>query len=1242
MANSKPSNTNKKSAAIPNTRGGKSAMPVKRTSAPKIREDNREAQSAGDFFDFAPVAILSVDKDGSIRTANLYAEKLLGYSLQELAGMDVTALIPERFRENHLHKQADFFISPHTRDMSALQDLYCLHKDGSEIPVEIGINPITLNGESCALISLTDISKRKHIEQGIRDKAKELRLLYEVEQNHARELAALADMTHTALTVQSFEEVLAKLAVALQKLFEADDCYITLWDEETNKAIPQATTAKLTEAYRYIPRSTEISMTESVVRAGHALIAEDTLNSPHISPNIASRYPARSILGSPLIFREHKIGAVIIAFNTPHQFSQEEIQLAERATNHIVVSIWNSLQESEIKQQLKQQETLAKITTTLSQMETVGLPKVLDMIVISARELIPSAQQAVIHLMDKEQKFLHPEAVSGFDNYQVSTRKMRAGEGIAGLAISEERDIYIPAVSEDERFINLNPNAKFKSLLVSPIRSGNKKLGTLSIQSEKAYAFSKNEINILGELGQQAAIAIENARLYEAGQQELKERIQAEEELRASEERYRRISEDISAMICRYLEDGTLLFTNIVYAQFFGKTRQELQGTNLLALIPSDQRESVKNSYSSLTAENPYSTYETLEINAQGEKRWLQWTDRRIEMPNHIEYQSVGIDITDRKNADIERENLLKITQEQRLLAETSAEATLALVSHTETKQVLNEILTQVQRLIPGCAVNISLFENELLRPAAWRGYEGRGEEVFHSLVRETLLLPFQKKMLEKPEVLIVEDTHNEPRWLHVKGLDWIRSNISIPLTWNDQLLGLLYLDGETPGKFTQETLQRLTPLINATVVALESALLIEKTSQALKETSALYRINRGMVSVEADELLNDVVELLKNNFDYYHVQIFMLNPETGNFTLKAASGELGKKLVAAEHELQAGLGIIGYAAETRTPFFTNNVDEVVFFLFDPYLPDTKAEMSIPVMNGEKLYGILDIQQTGTKSFSERDQQLVLAIAGQLAMALHKAELYQNLQLALEQEKAVRNQLVQNERLAVMGRLLASVSHELNNPLQAIQNALFLLKEEKGISDQGHNDLEIVLAESERMASLIDRLRTTYRPPQMEDLQNINLNIIVEDVLALLTTHLRKNEISFEFHPDDNLPSIPVVSDQIRQVALNLLMNAVEAMPNGGKLTVHTQRLHENNELMLSVMDTGEGISPEILPHIFDPFVTNKKRGTGLGLTITHDIVLKHRGRITAENTPEFGACFKVWLPLTSLPAEIE
>ena len=109
----------------------------------------------------------------------------------------------------------------------------------------------------------------------------------------------------------------------------------------------------------------------------------------------------------------------------------------------------------------------------------------------------------------------------------------------------------------------------------------------------------------------------------------------------------------------------------------------------------------------------------------------------------------------------------------------------------------------------------------------------------------------------------------------------------------------------------------------------------------------------------------------------------------------------------------------------------------------------------------------------------------------------------------------MRDQLVQNERLATMGRLLASVSHELNNPLQAIQNALFLLREEKGISAQGKQDLDIVLSESERMAALISRLRATYRPAQVGDFHPMQINDLIEDVYALIATHLRHNEISF-------------------------------------------------------------------------------------------------------------------------------
>jgi two-component system NtrC family sensor kinase len=249
-------------------------------------------------------------------------------------------------------------------------------------------------------------------------------------------------------------------------------------------------------------------------------------------------------------------------------------------------------------------------------------------------------------------------------------------------------------------------------------------------------------------------------------------------------------------------------------------------------------------------------------------------------------------------------------------------------------------------------------------------------------------------------------------------------------------------------------------------------------------------------------------------------------------------------------------------------------------------------------------------------------------------VALQKANLYTELQSSLRQEKSMRSQLIQSERLALVGRLLASVSHELNNPIQAIQNALFLLKDEESFSEQGRQDLDIVLSETERMAALIDRLRSTYRPTHSEDYQDIQLNDLVEYVNALTATHMRHSDIRLEFQPDPELPPISGIPEQLRQVTLNLFMNAIEAMPNGGQLTVRTEQLPRQKKVLLTFADTGAGIDTQILPHIFEPFITNKDKGTGLGLTISYDIIQQHHGEIQAENNPQGGAIFKVWLPV--------
>jgi PAS domain S-box-containing protein len=238
------------------------------------------------------------------------------------------------------------------------------------------------------------------------------------------------------------------------------------------------------------------------------------------------------------------------------------------------------------------------------------------------------------------------------------------------------------------------------------------------------------------------------------------------------------------------------------------------------------------------------------------------------------------------------------------------------------------------------------------------------------------------------------------------------------------------------------------------------------------------------------------------------------------------------------------------------------------------------------------------------------------------------------LQEALRQEKAMHFQLMQTERLAVAGRLLASVSHELNNPLQAIHNALFLIKDETNLSDQGRQDVDIILSETERMAALIERLRLLYKPVREKDFQLVELNNLVEDIYTLITTHLRQKEISFEFDPDPDLPGILGIPDQLKQVLLNLFLNAAEAMPLKGHLVVQTETLSAENEVMITVKDTGPGIDPELLPNIFTPFITNKDTGTGLGLAISHDIIQQHLGHIEANNDPQGGAVFRIWLPV--------
>jgi PAS domain S-box-containing protein len=756
-----------------------------------------------------------------------------------------------------------------------------------------------------------DITERKVSEENIRSQNEYLGLLNE--------------MTRAILLSKDFDSTLYTLAVDMVKLIHADDCYIARWDEERQTVIPVAATmsvAGIRPSYRET-RSEDLKMALAVLNVGQALAADDVYDSPYINVDLAKNLHARSALGIPLIAGEYKLGAAIIVFNTPHHFTPDEIERAAQAGNQVALALWNFQQSVEIQQRLRESNTLAKIERALSESERIGTGEVLQLIVDSARELMPNAEKSVIHLLEAE-NILLARAVSGYDGQakESTSVQMHLGEGVAGKVIREGITVNVADIHANPDFLLKDSSPEFRSLLVAPVQSSGQHIGTISLQSHKTNAFTNKDAALLKALAVQAAIAIENTRLF-------------------------------------------------------------------------------------------------------------------------------------------------------------------------------------------------------------------------------------------------------------------------------------------------------------------------ERTQQSLKEVNILYQISRGLAaSLDLDELIRNVISLLQQIFGYYHVQIYLIDPENGNLVVKHGSGYIGSELVQQGHFLPAGEGIVGHVAETGEPFITNNVEDVVFFKRNLLLPQTQSEVAVPIKIDQQMTGVLDIQQIPPHRLTESDLRLMTAIADQLAVVLQKANLYKTLQTSLQQEQMVRSQLIQSERLALVGRLLASVSHELNNPLQAIHNALFLLKEETDLSHQARQDLDVILSEAERMAALIERLRSAYRPIRIKDFQPVELNSLIEDVHALISTHMRQKEIVFEFLPDADLPEVSGLPDQLRQVVLNLFLNAIEVMRPGGRLTVWTRGFPEQKEVFFRVKDSGPGIDSEIMPIIFDAFITSKHTGTGLGLTITHDIIQQHHGRITAENDLQGGAAFNIWLPI--------
>ncbi|MGQ9645269.1 MAG: ATP-binding protein [Thermodesulfobacteriota bacterium] len=393
-----------------------------------------------------------------------------------------------------------------------------------------------------------------------------------------------------------------------------------------------------------------------------------------------------------------------------------------------------------------------------------------------------------------------------------------------------------------------------------------------------------------------------------------------------------------------------------------------------------------------------------------------------------------------------------------------------------------------------------------------------------------------------------------------------------------------------------------------------------------------LGKFSKAMVTIlDLKSLTNKIIETITETMGVEKASLFFLNEERGGYYLLESKNiritsfpvVLSKtdplpqylqkiKEIAIREELAKG---------TTIP----EIKEVV-----NTLSRIEAEVSVPLISKGQLIGMINLSHKFNKDiYSHEDIELLSTLANQTAIAIENARLYDDL-------KKSKSYIRRADRLASLGTLTAGLAHEIRNPLVAIKTFTQLLPERIDDDEFRNHFLSIASGEVDRISALVTELLEFARPSEPKfELEDINS--VLNGMILLVSTETKSKHVEIVKEYASNLSPITIDREQMKQVFLNMLLNAIEATPENGRIYVKTRSYTKPDGepyIQVEFTDTGCGIRPEYLEEIFTPFFTTKEKGSGLGLSISNQIVQDHRGYIDVESQLNRGTSFFINLPL--------
>lgn len=608
-----------------------------------------------------------------------------------------------------------------------------------------------------------------------------------------------------------------------------------------------------------------------------------------------------------------------------------------------------------------------------------------------------------------------------------------------------------------------------------------------------------------------------------------------------------------------------------------------------------------------------------------------------------------------------------------RLQEQMALRRAAALMSSTlDLNTVLRFIAEQLCQAVEATSVFISSYDPdavtatiiaEYFSPQASPQEEGSVLGVVYNLIE---VFPDDIELLQagQPKVRQVDDPLlSLPQRQHLTQYG-CQTVLDIPMQIGGRSIAYASIwESRRRREFTAEEIALCQAIAQQGAINLQNAQLHQAERARFHEAEALRRAALALTStIDLNQLLERILIELKQVVPYDTASVQLLK---GDY-LEVIGGhgfDDPDMVVGAKFAVQSETIPNTHVILSLEPIIIEDVKAGSIF-FDQALPGTKhirGWLGVPLVINNRSIGMITLDKQQPNFYTPAHARTAMAYAAQAALALENARLYKNLQDQVQALRATQAQLMQSERMAALGRLIASIAHEINNPFQAIQGFFHLLTEE--LAGQRRPEkisyyLGIADSEIERIATIINRMRTFYPPTyQVEiqpdatgdffnldptQLQAVDLHAILESVLQLTRKKLQQSNIKVDQAWAQNLPLLQANPDFLKQVFLNLTLNAIDAMADhGGVLRIET-RLDQaptgSNSpyswICLRFNDSGVGMSPEMASRLFEPLFSTKEQGSGLGLFTSYQIIQAHQGQITATSQVGEGTTFTILLPL--------